>query len=100
HDLAGDTMHGKPHALHTEADRARAEISFARDVETMTFLGPSGIEFRKGDLSVRANDVVVLQPAIGSIATGITARELENIIAERKRRFLDSLTGHDRAGAR
>src|SRR5690349_20289644 len=63
-----NTMHGNAHALDIEPDRTRREIRFAPHVDAIP--GPSSCRVNLGerDLPVGANDGVVPQSAIGSLA--------------------------------
>src|SRR4029078_8432155 len=72
-DLAGDPMTGEPYALHVEADRARRQIRLAPDLETIADFGSFGVQLRKRNLPVGANDLVVVQAAIVRLAAKMTA---------------------------
>src|SRR4029079_14359385 len=74
-------------------------MSFADDVEAMSLLGPGCIKIAEQDLSIGANDRIVLQAAVGWIAPGMATCVVEDVVAKRERGFLDRLAGNHRAGA-
>ena len=98
-DLAGHAVHRQPHALDVAGDRARRQVSFATDRETMIDLGAFSMEFGQRNPSVAADDRVVVEMTFVEIDAGMAGGEGKNVVAHRLGSEMDGLARHHRAGA-